>query len=70
MSNHLLFGSTLLLSNPPTTDLSYRNLNSIIKPTKLHNIITFGIDDEKNIQRTYHSIIKSILIRKTGQQYY
>ena len=37
--NHLLFGRTLLLSNPSTTDLSYPNPNPIIKPTKLQNIV-------------------------------
>ena len=47
--NHLLFGRTLLLSNPSTTDLSYPNPNPIIKPTKLQNIITFGTDGVKNI---------------------
>ena len=36
--NHLLFGRTLLLSNPSTTELSYPNPNPIIKPTKLQNI--------------------------------
>ena len=39
MPNHLLFGRTLLLSNPSATDLSYANPNTIIKPTKLLNII-------------------------------
>ena len=37
--NHLLFGRTLLLSNPSTTDLSYPNHNPITKPKKLQYII-------------------------------
>ena len=37
--NHLLFGRTLLLFNSSTRDLSYPNPNTIIKPTKLQNIM-------------------------------
>ena len=35
----MLFGRTLLLSNPSTTDLSYPNHNPITKPKKLQYII-------------------------------
>ena len=42
--NQLLYGGTLLLPNPSTTDLSYPNPNPIIKPTKLQNIINHSWD--------------------------